>query len=453
MRIFPILTALAVGAALYAVVFERDRLLTLAGRDPAAEVRPPPPDLAPPAEKSAEAVKPVRVVALASKARQVENALLVRGRTEALRQVEVRSETSGLVLSEPLRSGASVTAGEVLCRLDPGTREVSLAEARSRLAEAQSRGPEAEARIAAAEAALPEARARIPEAQARLAEARARLAEADLALRQAQGLSDRGLAPQNRLSAAQSAMESARAGVQSAEANVEAVTAGVRGAEAQIEQARAGLRSADAGVQAAEAGVAAAEREIARLEIRAPFGGLLETDSAERGSLLQPGGLCATIVQLDRIKLVGFVAETDIGRIATGAEAGARLADGTQVQGRVSFLSRAADDATRTFRLEVEVDNPGLEIRDGQTAEILIRSDSTVAHLLPASALTLDDGGRIGIRAVEGAVARFLPVAVLRDTTEGVWVTGLPETVDVIVVGQDFVTDGVAIEATWREAG
>ena len=126
--------------------------------------------------------------------------------------------------------------------------------------------------------------------------------------------------------------------------------------------------------------------------------------------------------------------------------------EGKQVQGQVTFLSRSADPTTRTFRVEIEVPNPELDLRDGQTAEILISAEGERAHLLPASALTLNDEGTLGIRVVgpQGAV-EFLPVTLLRDTTEGVWLTGLPDKVDVIVVGQEYVTQGVTVAPTFRE--
>ena len=80
-----------------------------------------------------------------------------------------------------------------------------------------------------------------------------------------------------------------------------------------------------------------------------------------------------------------------------------------------------------------------------------------MAHLLPASSLTLDNDGAIGIRAIvtqEGGgsdIAQFMPVGIMRDTIDGIWVTGLPDTVDVIVVGQEYVTDGVPVVATMQQ--
>jgi multidrug efflux system membrane fusion protein len=158
------------------------------------------------------------------------------------------------------------------------------------------------------------------------------------------------------------------------------------------------------------------------------------------------------VIQLDPIRLVGFVPETDVNRVAPGAEAGARLANGETVRGRVVFVGRSADPTTRTFRVEIEVANPDLAIRDGQTAEILIAAAGARGHLLPASALTLDDAGRLGVRSAAEGVVAFHPVSILRDTPEGVWLTGLPETLDVIVLGQEYVVEGSQVRVTLRDS-
>lgn len=376
MRLFPVLTAAVVIAALYLIVFERDRLLGPSG-DAAAVAT----ETAPAQATHAGNAHLVPVVAMRSVSEEIDSAVVVRGRTEAARQIDVRSETSGLVISEPRPKGTEVVAGELLCRLDIGTREAALAEAESRLAEA-----------------------------------RARLADAEINLRAASRLSEGGFAAETRLTAAEAAAESARAGIRSA-----------------------------------EAAVASARIEMERVEIHAPFDGLLETDTAELGALLQPGSVCATVIALDPIRLVGFVPEVDVDRVTVGAPAGARLATGREVLGEVTFLSRSADPNTRTFRVEVTAPNADLSIRDGQTAEIFMASDGEEAHLLPQSALTLNDEGRLGVRLVVDAAAAFAPVSVVRDTPEGVWVTGLEPDVSVIVVGQEFVTDGVPLEVTMRE--
>jgi multidrug efflux system membrane fusion protein len=54
----------------------------------------------------------------------------------------------------------------------------------------------------------------------------------------------------------------------------------------------------------------------------------------------------------------------------------------------------------------------------------------------------------LGVRAVENEVVAFYPVTIIRDTREGVWVTGLPGTIDVITVGQEYVAVGQRVNAT-----
>ncbi len=410
MKIIPVITALIVLAGLYMVVFERDTVVGFAQRND-AEAAVVAQENVSPADAAQAGPQQVGVVAMHSVAQTVDSAVVLRGRTEAARQVTVASETSGLVISEPRRKGAFINAGEVLCKLDTGTRDASLAEARARLAEAQGR---------------------VPEAQAGVLEANARVREAEINLNAAQSLSEGGFASETRVVSAQAAMEAAIAGVQ---------------------RANSAVASAEAGIQSAQAAVASAEREIDKLTITAPFSGLLETDTAELGALMQPGTPCATIIQLNEIKLVGFVPEADVAKVNVGAMAGARLTSGAQVQGRVTFLSRSADELTRTFRVEVTVANDDLAISDGQTAEILIASEGRTAHLVAQSSLTLDDDGVLGVRTVsDGNIVKFMPVTLLRDTAEGVWVTDLPDTVDIITIGQEFVVDGVEVAPTFTDA-
>ncbi len=360
MRLFPMISALLVGIFLYVFVMDRDLLRAMAGAgdSEAAAVQE---DAAP------QETPAVAVVARKSIARDIESGIVLRGRTEANRRVEVRSEITGLVVSEPLRRGTMVNKGDLLCQIDPGTRP------------------------------------------AQLAEAQALYQEAEATNRASESLVERGF-------------------------TAETVAIGNR-----------------AKLQSALAAIERAQSEIDRLQIFAPFGGLLESDTAEIGSLLQPGSECATIVDLDPIKLIGFVPERSVNQIVPGAKVGARLLTGQEFTGTVSFVAHSGDEVTRTFRVEADVPNPDLEIRDGITAEIFVSLDGTRGHLVPQSALTLNDDGELGLRTVDGETTRFVPVKVVRDSVEGVWVTGPDDEVGVIVVGQDFVTDGQAISVTWRE--
>jgi multidrug efflux system membrane fusion protein len=361
MRIGPILTAIVVSVMVYLFVMERDTLLAIAGASS--------PEATAEAASLEEARPAVLVRAIHSKAEPVDSAVVLRGRTEAFRLLDVKSETSGTIISQPLRKGLLVEEGELLCELDPGTKLAALSEAKALLAEAKA----------------------------------------------------------------------------NKQVSAELVKKGF--------SSETDLLSREAALVSAQAAVARAEKEISYLRVTAPFSGLLESDTAEYGELMQPGAICARVIALDPIKLVGFATEDQIAKLSVGTPAAARLVAGQQIAGQVTFLSRSADPQTRTYRVEITAPNPKLEVRDGATAEIFVALSGETGHLLPQSALTLDDDGRLGVRIVDGSAAGFLPVTILRDTVNGVWVGGLPDQVDIIVVGQEYVTDGRAVVASFKEDG
>ena len=102
---------------------------------------------------------------------------------------------------------------------------------------------------------------------------------------------------------------------------------------------------------------------------------------------------------------------------------------------------------TRTFRIEGWLDNPNAKFPEGLTAELRLFMGSAHAHRVSPAVLTLDDKGVIGIKAVDEASAVvFHAVEILEDTTDGVWISGLPERLTLITVGQEFVRAGQKVE-------
>ncbi len=363
MRLIPLFTALLIAAGLYYWFGLR--------HDPAGDamaVRTDAAAASSPADAAAPPEAPVQVVVLPSKAQQTSAELTLRGRTEADRSVEVSAETTGRVVSQPIRRGATVEEGQVLCRLDPGTRDAELAEAEASVEEMQVQ-----------------------------ASGSAKLAKKGYA------------------------------------------------AETELKQNQAQLRAAQARLDKVRA-------DISKLEIRAPFAGVLETDTAELGTLLIPGALCAEVVDLDPVTVESYVAEQEVDALRVGQPAEVHLVNGRTVEGKVTFISREGDEKTRTFNVEVTIPNPADDpegaIRAGVTAEVSVRLPPQTAHLLPQTALTLDDDGRLGVRVAEDGIATFYPVTILRETPDGIWVGGLPAEADVIIIGQEFVRDGRPVVAT-----
>lgn len=224
--------------------------------------------------------------------------------------------------------------------------------------------------------------------------------------------------------------------------------------DAAVELSNRGHRSANqvaamaAARDAALAQLEAARQEMDNILLRAPFDGFFDGRTAEIGDYLRPGDACGAVVQLDPILVVAEVAERDVAGLSIGMPARAELVTGETIEAQVRFVERRADPATRTFRVEVEAPNPDGLLRSGVTADINIPLQAQPAHRVPTTILALNSEGELGVRIVEDDdLVRFVPVALLSDDGEEVWVAGLPEPANVIVLGQEFVAEGTRVRS------
>ena len=181
-------------------------------------------------------------------------------------------------------------------------------------------------------------------------------------------------------------------------------------------------------------------------KVNAPFDGYLETFSVKEGDYLNIGAVCATIIDPDPMRLVAEVSEKEISLVKVGAKAFGKLITGKRIGGIVSFVSTSANKGTRTFRVEIEVENSDRSIRDGVSAEIVILGSEILAHKISPSILMLGDAGELGIRTVsETNQVEFNPIQILEDTIEGIWISGLPEQTRIITIGQEYVFQGQTV--------
>lgn len=206
-------------------------------------------------------------------------------------------------------------------------------------------------------------------------------------------------------------------------------------------------------LEAARAAVKRMRLEIAHTTIRAPFDGVLQERDVELGDFVDVGNPVARIVDTDPLIVAGEVSEQEVAEIAVGDRGGARPVTGPSLQGQVRYIAAEADEATRTFRVELQIPNPGGALRAGVTTEVSLATRALQAHHLSSALLALNDAGEVGVKAVdEAGVVRFFPVRIVRSNAAGVWVTGLPETVRLITVGQGFVRAGEKVRAVVDQA-
>lgn len=213
------------------------------------------------------------------------------------------------------------------------------------------------------------------------------------------------------------------------------------------------LAQALAQYEAAQAELKRIEVDLANTRIQAPFDGALQQRAVEAGDYVAVGDPVATFVDIDTLIISGSVSETEHANLRVGSRATAELVTGQQAAGVVRYIAPVADEATRTFRIEVEVPNRDHALPAGVTAEIQLPAGQALAHRVSPAILTLDANGEIGIKTVtaDGTV-NFTRVDIVKSTGDGVWISGLPAEADVIVVGQGFVRPGEMVDVVFDDA-
>ena len=187
--------------------------------------------------------------------------------------------------------------------------------------------------------------------------------------------------------------------------------------------------------------------ELNRTEVKAPFRGYVEK-IIKPGNFINRGEVCAVIIELDPVTFVAEVPEAEIKNIVKGQNVSIMLVTGETINSKLSFVSKSATPSTRSFRVEAEVRNPKGLIRDGITGTLEISTNKILANKISPSILLLSDSGILGIRIVNNdGIVEFLPVKILEDTQDGLWVQGIPNASNLIVRGQGFVENGQKVIA------
>ncbi len=208
------------------------------------------------------------------------------------------------------------------------------------------------------------------------------------------------------------------------------------------------LKEAEAALEAAKAERLRAELDIDYMGVRAPFDGALSERLVEQGDFVKRGDPVATFVDNRTIIVSANLSEFDAQHVDVGVRAEARLATGQTVHGRIRYVAPVADEATRTFAVELEVNNADGRLRAGGTAELRIPVETVLAHRISPALLTLDDAGNVGVKIVDDAGrVEFVVADIALATNDGVWVAGLPPTATIITVGQGFVPSGAVVRA------
>ncbi len=218
-------------------------------------------------------------------------------------------------------------------------------------------------------------------------------------------------------------------------------------------QSATDLAQAKAQLAAAKAEKIRLQVDLQHTQVKAPFAGVINRREVALGSYVEVGDHLLELVDTSRITAQAFVNQQQVNRLHLGQSADIVLLHGQALTAKISFISEQADEETRSFRIEAEFDNREGRYRAGGSIEMKVFADQIKGHQLPSSILVLNDKGELGVKAVttQHTVA-FYPIQKIRMGEKGIWVAGLPDQLEVINQGQNFVAEGEQVKPVESQA-
>ncbi len=278
----------------------------------------------------------------------------------------------------------------------------------------------------------------VAQAEADFAVARANLVEAESLLRIAEREMQRVEALRRRGVASESQLDTAKADQLAKQAHVEVTRAQIARAKAALETAR--IRLGYTNVVAGWRG-GSGERVVAERYV-------------DEGETVAANAPLLRIVEMNPIKAVFFVTERDYALLRTGQTVGLQTDafPGTEFRGRIARIAPVFRETTRQARVEVNVDNPELQLKPGmfvRASVVLARVENAV--IVPEQSLVRrDDRDGVFIISGEGnsVVWREVEVGIRQGARVQVTGEGLDDRV--VTLGQQLLTDGSAVSVSQR---
>jgi len=377
----------------------------------------------------AERVTRVEVVKL--EPARIEDWLDLPGELEPEQVVTVGAEVGGRLEWRGPKEGDPVRRGERLAlvnreRLVLAERQASLAlEQATRAAERASIGV-GQARTAAAQALEQQKKSRAVREKALADRARAK------------ALTEEKLAPNSYLEGIETALTAADADLATVDGSVQAAAAAVEAAAADHAAARSRIESAAAGLEETRLW-------LRKSEVLSPIDGTVSHTYLEQGEIAEINKPLFTLVATARVKAVFPLPERDAALFAKGMPAAVTVASlaPEPIAGKVSLVGVAADRATSTYRLEVDLPNAAGRLKPGMLAKLrIMRTFADGAVAVPLFAVMRGNGGTHAFVYDNGAARRREVTAGIIDGDRQQIIKGLAPGDLLIVKGQRELEDG-----------
>ena len=284
-----------------------------------------------------------------------------------IRQVDVAFRVSGRINEVLVDEGASVTAGQVLARLDADLLRQALKQAEANVAGQR-------AQLALLESGY--RKEEVARAEASVREARAQADNARYECRRVENLRKSNAVSQKILDNARAEASATAARLRAAQDNLDMLTSGYR--EEDILRQKAAL-------QAAEAEMDQAAIHLGDAELKAPQDGVVLTRAREAGAIVQTGQTVYTLSLTNPVWVRAYVDEPQLGNVKPGMPVTLEVdaAPGKRFSGTVGFISPTAEFTPKSvethdvrtalvYRIRIQAQDPENVMRQGMPITVRV---------------------------------------------------------------------------------
>ena len=182
--------------------------------------------------------------------------------------------------------------------------------------------------------------------------------------------------------------------------------------DSKFDSAKRSAEMARANMQKAEAARALAEDKLKKSRLHAPCTGIIVFREVEQGEVIPPGTTITQVIDLERLKIKLSLSERDIHILERHKQFTFTIdaIAGKAYFGRLFFLSPTADPLTRSFPIELVVDDPDPRMADGMTVRVKFPVVDDRKAIKVPSAWLAEENGKIGLYVVEQGKALFKQV-------------------------------------------
>jgi HlyD family secretion protein len=297
--------------------------------------------------------------------------------------VIVGSQLSGQVVEILADYNSTVSAGQVVARLNSDQIRARLDAARADLEQMRAMKLVQEAQIERVRADTEKAKAAQADIEAQIQRNEALAADAERAFERQSELRARGVAAEAAVDTARTQREATRAAVRSTQAQLASAKAQLIGLSADLRVAQSNVAAVTAQIAQREAAVRQIEVDVRNSEIRSPVSGVVVQRNVELGQTvaasLQAPTLFLIAEDLRRMEISANIDETDVGRIRAGQRVTftvnaypGRTFEGTVKQVRLG--SQTVQNVV-IYTTIISVENPRGELLPGMTASLRVETE------------------------------------------------------------------------------